>query len=295
MDTVMIIGAGFMGAGIAQVCLQSGYRVILTDTGEVLTGARRTMALSLEKLYRKGGIKEPAETALGRLEMVQDLETALGTAHETGAKLSWVIEAVYEDEALKKRILAQVEPQIHTHTLVATNTSSIPVSRLGSALTRPEQLVGLHFFGPVPLMGLVEVVRGQETSDKAFHQGMDFIKTLGKYPVAVAKDIPGFVMNRVFAAAFRECQELVDKGVTTPEDIDAGMRLGYGWHIGPFQIADNAGLDTVLRINESMKASKEIHLYSDSPVIKEKVEKGRLGRKSGQGFYVYDKTLNPSG
>ena len=290
MDTVMIIGAGFMGAGIAQVCLQSGYRVILTDTGEVLTKAGRTMASSLEKIYLKGGIKEPVETVLSRLEMIQDLKTALGTAHETGAKLSWVIEAVYEDETLKKKILAQVEPQIHTDTFVATNTSSIPVSRLGLALTRPEQLVGLHFFGPVPLMGLVEVVRGQETSEKAFHQGMDFIKTLGKYPVAVAQDIPGFVMNRVFAAAFRECQELVDKGVATPEDIDAGMRLGYGWHIGPFQIADNAGLDTVLRIKNSMKALEEDHLYSDSKIIEKMVEKGRLGRKSGQGFYVYDKT-----
>jgi 3-hydroxybutyryl-CoA dehydrogenase len=282
----MIIGAGFMGAGIAQVCLQSGYRVILTDTGNVLEKAGQAMALSLEKLYQKGGIKEPVKAVLSRLELIE----GLGTALETGTKLSWVIEAVYEDEALKKKILAEVEPRIDSGALVATNTSSIPVSRLGSALTRPEQLVGLHFFGPVPLMGLVEVVKGQLTSEKTFLQGMDFIKSLGKYPVAVTQDIPGFVMNRVFAAAFRECQELVGKGVATPEDIDAGMRLGYGWHIGPFQIADNAGLDTVLRINESMKALEETHLYSESTIIKEKVEKGRLGRKSGQGFYSYDKT-----
>ena len=291
MDTVIIIGAGFMGAGIAQVCLQSGYRVLLTDTGkEALEKAGKTMAVSLEKLYLKGGIKEPVETVLSRLEMVQGLETTLEAALESGRKPAWVIEAVYEDEALKKKILTEVESRMDPNTLMATNTSSIPVSRLASALTRPDRLVGLHFFGPVPLMGLVEVVKGQETSEKAFQQGMDFIKTLGKYPVAVTKDIPGFVMNRVFAAAFRECQELVDKGVATPEDIDAGMRLGYGWHIGPFQIADNAGLDTVLRIKNSMKALEETHLYSDSKIIERMVEKGRLGRKSGRGFYVYDKT-----
>ena len=180
-----------------------------------------------------------------------------------------------------------MEQQIENETLMATNTSSIPVSRLASALKHPERFVGLHFFGPVPLMELVEVVKGEMTSEKAFQQGIDFVKKLGKYPVGVTKDIPGFVMNRIFAAAFRECQELVGKGVATPEDIDAGMRLGYGWHIGPFRIADNAGLDTVLRIKKSMEASGEIHLYSNAGIIEEKVENGHLGRKSGKGFYSY--------
>ncbi len=282
----MIIGAGFMGAGIAQVCLQSGFQVILTDAKkEVLEKARTGMAWSLEKLHQKGGIKEPAESVLGRLEMVRDIESGL----ESKRKISWVMEAVYEDEDLKKKILAEVEPQIENETLMATNTSSIPVSRLASALKHPERFVGLHFFGPVPLMGLVEVVRGEMTSEKAFCQGMAFVKKLGKYPVGVTKDIPGFVMNRIFAAAFRECQELVGKGIASPEDIDAGMRLGYGWQIGPFRIADNAGLDTVLRIKKSMEASGEIHLYSNSGIIEEKVENGHLGRKSGRGFYSYEK------
>lgn len=288
METVMIIGAGFMGAGIAQVCLQSGYRVILSDAEKkVLEKARTGMAQSLEKMHRKGGVKEPAESVLDRLEIVQSLEAGF----ESKRKISWVIEAVYEDEDLKKKILSDVEHQITNQTLMATNTSSIPVSRLASALKHPDRFVGLHFFGPVPLMGLVEVVRGEMTSEKAFHQGMAFVKKLGKYPVGVTKDIPGFVMNRIFAAAFRECQELVGKGIATPEDIDEGMRLGYGWHIGPFRIADNAGLDTVLRIKKSMEASGETHLYSNAGIIKEKVEKGHLGRKSGRGFYSYEKKL----
>lgn len=288
MKTVVIVGAGFMGAGIAQVCIQSGYRVILNDTEKkVLETARSGISWSLETLHRKNMITEPVDSVLDRLEIAQDMASAL----ERGGDISCVIEAVYEEEGLKKKILADIEDQIGNETLVATNTSSIPVSRLASVLRHPERFVGLHFFGPVPLMGLVEVVRGENTSDTAFREGMAFVKKLGKYPVGVTKDIPGFVMNRIFAAAFRECQELVGKGIATPEDIDAGMRLGYGWHIGPFQIADNAGLDTVLRINKSMQASGEIHLYSEAGIIEEKVKKGHLGRKSGRGFYPYDKKI----
>lgn len=282
----MIVGAGFMGAGIAQVCLQKGYRVILSDVkDEMLEKARNGMARSLGKLHQKGMIPEPAESVLGRLEIVRDIKSGV----KDGRKISWVIEAVYEDEDLKKTILSDVEHQITDQTLMATNTSSIPVSRLASVLKHPDRMVGLHFFGPVPLMGLVEVVRGEMTSEKAFQKGIAFVKNLGKYPVGVTKDIPGFVMNRIFAAAFRECQELVAKGIATPEDIDEGMRLGYGWHIGPFRIADNAGLDTVLRIKKSMEASGEIHLYSNAGIIEEKVEKGHLGRKSCRGFYSYEK------
>ncbi len=282
----MVIGAGFMGAGIAQVCLQKGYRVILSDTkDEMLEKAQTGMIQSLEKLHQKGMIPEPVESVLNRLEIVRDIEFGL----EGGRQISWVIEAVYEDEALKRTVLSHVEHQIGKKTLMATNTSSIPVSRLATALKHPERFVGLHFFGPVPLMGLVEVVRGETTSENTYQKGMAFVKNLGKYPVGVTKDIPGFVMNRIFAAAFRECQELVAKGVATPEDIDEGMRLGYGWHTGPFQIADNAGLDTVLRIKKSMETSGEIYLYSNTGIIDEKVEKGHLGRKSGRGFYSYEK------
>lgn len=281
MKTIMVIGAGFMGAGIAQVCIQKGYRVILSDLEQTtLEKAQASIAWSLGKLLEKGRITEPVESVLQRLETTQGLDT--------DQDLLWVIEAVYEEEPLKQQILTEVEKRIKPHTLVATNTSSIPVSRLAKFLVHPDRFVGLHFFGPVPFMGLVEVVRGESTSQQAFDQGIEFVKTLGKHPVGVQKDIPGFVMNRVFAAAFRECQELVAQGIATPEDIDAGMRLGYGWNKGPFEIADNAGLDTFMRVGKSMKALGETHLYSDVGLIEEMVAQGKLGRKSLQGFYRYD-------
>jgi len=280
----MVIGAGFMGSGIAQVCIQSGYKVILCDTEiKSLKKAKAGIAWSLEKLHQKGRIKEPPASVLERLETAQGFETGL----ETDPKISWVIEAVVEDESLKKKILAMVEDRVEKEIKIATNTSSIPVSRLALSLKHPERFMGLHFFGPVPLMGLVEVVRGKMTSEAVFAQGMAFVKNLGKYPVKVTKDIPGFVMNRVFAAAFRECQELVANGITTPRDIDTGMRLGYGWTAGPFEIADNAGLDTIVRIGKSMKSLGESYLYSDTGLVEKMVEKGNLGRKSGQGFYPY--------
>jgi len=198
------------------------------------------------------------------------------------------VEAVFEDVDLKKQLLEALEPQVRADTIIGTNTSSIPVTQLASFLKKPGRFIGLHFFGPVPFMGLVEVVRGEQASDSVYAQGMAFIKSLGKHPVGVQKDIPGFVMNRVFSAAFRECQELVEKGVATPEDIDAGMRLGYGWNKGPFEIVDNAGLDTVLRIQKSMKAMGESFLYSDSSILENRVKQGKLGRKTNEGFYRYD-------
>jgi len=285
MKTIMVIGAGFMGAGIAQVCIQKSYRVILSDEKKsILDKAEESISWSLEKLFQKGVIKEEPEQVLERLSKIREIEAA--------QEASIVIEAVFEDETLKKNILTKLEPLIKKTTMVATNTSSIPITRLGSCLKFPERFLGLHFFGPVPFMGLVEVVKGKKTSDKFFTAGMDFIKTLKKHPVAVKKDIPGFVMNRVFAAAFRECQELVSKGIATPEDIDTGMRLGYGWNKGPFQIADNAGLDTIARIEKSMKSLKEDHLYSDSGLVDTMVAKGKLGKKSLNGFYRYDSQTN---
>lgn len=282
MQTIFVVGAGFMGAGIAQVCIQRGYRVVLSDKeADALERAAATIKWSLDKLQHKGLIQEPATSLLGRLE----------TCHgfPKGENIAWTIEAVYEKESLKKSILAQLEEALGDGVMLATNTSSIPISRMAAALQRPERLVGLHFFGPVPLMGLVEVVRGVQTSDEVFEAGLHLVKSLGKHPVCVNKDIPGFVMNRVFAAAFRECQELVSQGVASPEDIDAGMRLGYGWHRGPFEIADNAGLDTVYQVAQSMQALGEVHLFSDSQLLAEMVAEGKLGRKSGQGFYRYDR------
>lgn len=278
---VVVIGAGFMGTGIAQVCIQKQLSCLLIDTDQAcLDRAVTTIQTSLKKLHEKGVIPTAPETALSCLETKNTLDLPENP--------EWVIEAVFEDEALKKDLLTRVEQQVGEDTKIATNTSSIPVSRLASFLSTPARFVGLHFFGPVPLMDLVEVVKGNDTSEAVFSDALAFVKSIGKYGVGVKKDLPGFVMNRVFAAAFRECQDLVSQGVALPEDIDAGMRLGYGWRAGPFQIADNAGLDTVLRINKSMKALGETHLYTHADLLEKLVEKGDLGRKSGKGFYRYD-------
>ena len=282
MTTVLVIGAGFMGSGIAQVCAQSGYRVILMDVNKwALEKAVGGIKWSLEKFFSKGFLKEAPGSCLDRITIVTDLNPA--------AEADWVIEAAFEDEDLKKELFEELDRLTPSHIPLATNTSSIPISRLAEITRMPKRVLGLHFFGPVPFMGLVEVVKGRQTSLEIFEQGIQFVKSLGKTPVKVQKDLPGFVMNRIFSAAFRECVELVSDGIVTPEDIDLGMRLGYGWNIGPFEIADNAGLDTFARVGESMLALGEDHLVAKSDLIKKMVAEGRLGKKVGQGFYRYGK------
>jgi len=282
MKKVMVVGAGFMGSGIAQVCAQTGFTVYLMDVNEDALGkALSGIKWSLEKFSAKGLLKDPPQTIMERLTPVKDLRHA--------ADVDWVIEAAFEEQDLKEKIFRELDDLAPADTPLATNTSSIPVSRLARVTHTPERVVGLHFFGPVPFMGLVEVIKGEKTSEEIFKRGVEFVKTLGKTPVKVHKDIAGFVMNRIFGAAFRECVDLVAEGIASPEDIDIGMRLGYGWNIGPFEIADNAGLDTFVRVGKAMQALGEDHLVSKSDLILRMVEEGRLGRKAGHGFYRYGK------
>jgi len=282
MENVMVIGAGFMGTGIAQVCAQSGYRVFLMDADpDELEKALGKIKWSVEKFASKGFLKDTPQTVLERISLETDLENA--------SQVQWCIEAVYEEEELKLKLFEDLDRRVPADTPLASNTSSIPITRLARVTQNPARVLGLHFFGPVPFMGLVEVVRGEKTSEAVFNRGAEFVKTLGKTPVKVNKDIPGFVMNRIFGAAFRECVDLVADGIASPEDIDVGMRLGYGWNVGPFEIADNAGLDTFVRVGKSMQALGEENLVAKSDLISNMVEQGRLGRKAGKGFYDYDK------
>jgi len=280
MDKILVVGAGFMGSGIAQVLAQSGYQVCLMDIQPAITDrALRDIRWSVEKLEAKGLLREPSQKVLARISPVKDLSNA--------SEVDWVIEAALEEEDLKRSIFQELDRIARPETPLASNTSSIPITHLAENTKRPERVLGLHFFGPVPLMGLVEVVKGEKTSPKIFERGVTFVQSLGKTPVRVQRDIPGFVMNRIFSAAFREAADLVDQGIVSAEDVDVGMRLGYGWNAGPFEIADNAGLDTFVRVAKTMRALGAGYLAPSSNLMERMVAEGRLGRKAGKGFYRY--------
>jgi len=280
MQKVLVVGAGFMGSGIAQVSAQAGYQVHLMDIQSVITDrALKEIRWSVEKLATKGLLKEPSQKVLERIVPKKDLLSA--------SEADWVIEAAFEDEKLKRDIFKELDQISRPETPLATNTSSIPITRLAENTKQPKRVLGLHFFGPVPLMGLVEVVKGEKTSPEIFERGVAFVQSLGKTPVRVQRDIPGFVMNRIFSAALREAVDLVDQQIASPEDVDSGMRLGYGWNAGPFEIADNAGLDTCVRISKTMRSLGADHLVSSSNLMERMVNEGSLGRKSGKGFYKY--------
>src|SRR4030042_5764566 len=252
MQKILVVGAGFMGSGIAQVSAQAGYQVYLMDIQtEITDRARRDSRWSGEKLAAKGLLKEPSQKVLARISLEKDMSSA--------SEVDWVIEAALEAEELKRRIFQELGRISRPGTPLATNTSSIPITRLAENTNRPERGLGLHFFGPVPLMELVEVVKGEKTSPEIFKRGVAFVQSLGKTPVRVQRDIPGFVMNRIFSAAFREAVDLVDQGIVSPEDVDIGMRLRYGWDRGPFEIAENAGLDTCARVGQADRKSTRLN------------------------------------
>jgi 3-hydroxybutyryl-CoA dehydrogenase len=278
---ILVIGSGFMGAGIAQVCAQSGYRVHLSDIEpKALERAARDIRWSVEKLSAKGYLQDPPENIIGRISFESDLDCA--------ARADWIIEAVVEDAPLKIDLFKALEKTIPGDTPLASNTSSIPITRIAERLEHPGRVVGLHFFGPVPFMRLVEVVRGKKTREDVFSRGVALVESLGKTPVRVKRDIPGFVMNRIFSAAFREAVDLVADGIVSPEDVDVGMRLGYGWNVGPFEVADNAGIDTFVRVGKSMRALGEENLVTRSDLLEKMIQQGRLGKKVGKGFYRYE-------
>jgi 3-hydroxybutyryl-CoA dehydrogenase len=280
VEKVLVVGAGFMGAGIAQVCAQAGYQVHLMDIQTAIVDkALREIRRSVEKLAAKGLIQDAPTHVLVRITPETDLSAA--------AHVDWVIEAVWEEFELKRKIFVELDRVTRPETVLATNSSSIPITRLAENTARPERMLGLHFFGPVPLMRAVEVVKGERTLPQVFERGVAFVQSLGKTPVRVQRDIPGFIMNRIFSAALREAVELVDQGIASPEEIDIGMRLGYGWNAGPFEIADNAGLDTIVRVGKSIQALGAEHLAFTSDLIERMVAEGRLGRKAGRGFYNY--------
>jgi 3-hydroxybutyryl-CoA dehydrogenase len=277
---VSVIGAGTMGNGIAQVFAQSGHTVTLRDLSqEILEKARATIEKSLGKLAEKGRLTaEQRDAALRNLSITTDLEAV----HE--AEL--VVEAAAEDVAIKSAIFRELDALTAPEAILATNTSSISITRLGAATGRPDKVIGMHFMNPVPLMQLVEVIRGQATSEATTRAVMDLAKALGKTPVEV-NDFPGFVSNRVLMPMINEAIFAIYEGVATAAAIDEVMKLGMNHPMGPLTLADFIGLDVCLAILNVLHDGLGDPKYRPCPLLKRMVDAGWLGRKSGRGFYSY--------
>ena len=279
-QTIGVIGAGTMGNGIAQVCALAGMSVVMLDVDEKrVARGREAIAGGLERLVMKTKLSAAErDAALGRLRGATDYG-ALGDADV-------IIEAATEDEALKIKILRQADAVAKEGAIVATNTSSISITKLAAALGRPADFVGLHFFNPVPLMALVEVVRGRQTSDATVEAASALARRVGKTPVVV-KDSPGFVVNRLLCPMLNEAVLAYGEGIASARDIDEAMKLGCNHPIGPLALADLIGLDVLLAVMEVFHREFKDPKYRPAPLLKEMVAAGVLGRKSGRGFHTY--------
>jgi 3-hydroxybutyryl-CoA dehydrogenase len=274
-ERVLVVGAGQMGGGIAQVMAASGRNVLLHDAVPgAVDRARETMQRSLEKLAAKGAPLDPGDV-IARIEPVDDVAAA-----------DLMVEAVVEEAGVKQDVFRRADEVLPQHAVLTSNTSSIPISTLAAATRRPDRVVGMHFFNPVPVMALVEVVRGAETSDETVEAVVELARELGKTP-AEANDFPGFVSNRILMPFINEAAYALEQGVAESEAIDTIAKLGFNHPMGPLALADLIGLDTCVAILEVLRDGLGDPKYEPSPLLREHVAAGRLGRKTGAGFFTY--------
>lgn len=277
--SVGVVGAGTMGRGIAESAMAAGFSVVLLDAAEELAakgeaGIRKSLARGVEK----GRISQPeADEMLARL--------CAGTDYSLLKEAGVVIEAVYEDLDVKKTVLSAISEVVSPVTLIGSNTSSLSISKMAESVTHPERFVGIHFFNPVPVMKLVEIVSGKKTVPDTVRRAEEFAREMGKTPVLV-KESPGFVVNRLLCPLMNEAACLLAEGVASAEDIDTAMKLGANHPIGPLALADLVGIDVLLAIMEVLH-SEMGEKYKPCPLLKDMVAEGRLGRKTGQGFFRY--------
>ena len=278
---VMVIGAGQMGAGIAQVTAQAGFDVLLYDAnGAALEKGMQNIERLLTRAVEKARMTDTEkQEVLGRLKPVHSLEEA--------KSCDLVIEAIVENMEIKTKVFKELDKITPEHTILATNTSSLPITEIAAATNRPEKVIGMHFMNPVPVMKLVEVIRGIQTSDETYQTIADMAEKLGKTSVEVA-DFPGFAANRILMPMINEAIYAVYEGVASPEDIDTVMKLGMNHPMGPLTLADFIGLDTCLYIMEVLYEGFGDSKYRPCPLLRKYVKAGWLGKKSGRGFYVYD-------
>jgi 3-hydroxybutyryl-CoA dehydrogenase len=277
---IFVIGAGQMGAGIAQVAAQAGFETYLNDINEEFTqrGIDR-----IQSLLEKSVIKRKM-TAVEKDEILSRIIPS--TSLEQAKDCDLIIEAVIEKIELKESIFSQLDKICKPNTILASNTSSLPITQIAAATNRPEKVIGMHFMQPVPIMTLVEIIRGLATSDETYQIVENISKKMGKFPVEV-KDVPGFISNRVLQMMINEAIYCVYEGVATPAGIDEIMKRGMNHPMGPLELADFIGLDTILFIMETLHVGYSDSKYRPCPLLRQYVKAGWLGRKSGKGFYIY--------
>lgn len=280
IEKVMVVGAGQMGSGIAQVCAQGGYQVYLNDIKpEFVERGLGVINKNLSRQVEKGRMSdEEKQEIMGRITASTDLEDA--------SQVDLVIEAAVENMDIKAKIFAQLDQIAQAHTILASNTSSLPITEIAVATNRPEKVIGMHFMNPVPVMKLVEVIRGLATADEVYFAIEEMTKTLGKVPVEV-NDFPGFVSNRILMPMINEAIYTLFEGVASIEAIDEVMKLGMNHPMGPLTLADFIGLDTCLYIMETLHEGFGDDKYRPCPLLRKYVKAGWLGRKTGRGFYTY--------
>ena len=280
IQTIGIIGAGLMGNGIAQACATNGLKVIMLDINDAaLERGNKTVSGSLDRLIKKEKMTEAQKAeAIGAIRgttSMQDLPAA-----------DFINEAATENLDLKRKILEDVDAVARPGVIIASNTSSISITQLAAATSRPAAFIGMHFFNPVPMMALVEIIRAVQTSDATFAATEELAKRVGKAPICV-KNAPGFVVNRILCPMINEAIFVLAEGLATAEDIDNGMKLGTNQPIGPLALADMIGLDTMLSVMNVFYEGFNDSKYRPAPLLKEMVAAGYLGRKTGKGFYTY--------
>ena len=281
IQSVGIIGAGTMGNGIAQACAVSGLNVIMVDINEAAVAkGLSTIAGSLDRLIKKEKMTEAEKAAA-----LSRIKTSTNYQDFNGSQM--VIEAATENYDLKIKILKQLDGIVSKDTIIASNTSSISITQMAAEVSNPQRFIGMHFFNPVPMMTLVEIIRGLQTDDQTHALVQEMSKVLGKEPITV-KNAPGFVVNRILVPMINEAFFVLAEGLATPEDIDAGMKLGCNHPIGPLALADMIGLDTCLAIMEVYFKNFNDSKYRPCPLLREMVAAGYLGRKSGKGVYSYN-------